>query len=70
MEILSECGKSTVRYFRLSCMNHGKESIVGQLIPVEHDRLTVSETVSIDDPAGYTRRWWSTETRVEDSKLR
>ena len=33
-------------------MNHGKGSIVGQLIIVEHNRLTVSETVSIDKPAG------------------
>ena len=33
-------------------MNHGKGSVVGQLIPVEHNLLTVSETVSIDDPAG------------------
>ena len=35
-------------------MNHGKGSVVGQLIPVEHKRLTVSETVSIDEPSdGY-----------------
>ena len=52
MEILSQCGQSTLRDFRLSCMNHGKESDVGQLIPVEHNRLTISETVSIDKPAG------------------
>ena len=37
-----------------SCLNHGKGNVVGQLIPVEHNRLTVSETVSVDEPAvGY-----------------
>ena len=35
-------------------MNHEKESVVGQLVPVEYNRLTVSETVSIDEHAnGY-----------------
>ena len=52
MKILSQCGKSTLRDFRPSCMNHGKGSIVGKLIPVEYNRLTVSETVSMDEPAG------------------
>ena len=52
MEILSQCGQSTLRDFRPSYMNHGKGSVVGQLIPVEHNRLTVSKTVSIDEPAG------------------
>ena len=33
-------------------MNHGKGSVVEQLIPVEYNRLTVSEIVSIDEPAG------------------
>ena len=33
-------------------MNHGKGSVVGQVIPAEHNRLKVSETVSIEDPAG------------------
>ena len=33
-------------------MNHGKVSVTGQLVPVEYNRLTVSETVSIDEPAG------------------
>ena len=33
-------------------MNHGKGSVVEPLIPVEHNRLTVSESVSIDEPAG------------------
>ena len=33
-------------------MNHGKGSVAGQLVPVEYNRLTVSETISIDEPAG------------------
>ena len=33
-------------------MNHGKGSVAGQLVPVEYNRLTVSEAVSIDEPAG------------------
>ena len=52
MEILSHCGESTVKDFKPSSMNHGKGSVAGQLVPVEYNRLTVSETVSIDDPAG------------------
>ena len=38
--------------FKSSPMNHGKGSVVGQLVPVEYNRLTLSETVSIDGPAG------------------
>ena len=52
MEILSQCGKSTMKDFKPSPMNHGKGSVAGQLIPVEYNRLTVSETVSIDEPIG------------------
>ena len=52
MEILSQCGESTLEDFKPSPMNHGKGSVVGQLVPVEYNRLTVSETVSIDEPAG------------------
>ena len=52
MEILSQCGESTIRDFKPSLMNHGKGSVAGQLVPVEYNRLTVSETVSIDEPAG------------------
>ena len=52
MEKLSQCGESTMRDFKPSPMNHGKGSVVGQLVPVEYNRLTVSETVSIDEPAG------------------
>ena len=33
-------------------MNHGKGSVAGQLVPVEYNRLTVSETVSIDETTG------------------
>ena len=29
-----------------------REASLGQLVPVEYNRLTVSETVSIDEPAG------------------
>ena len=52
MEILSQCGESTLQDFKPSPMNHGKGNIVGQLVPVEYSRLTVSENVSIDEPAG------------------
>ena len=52
MEILSHCGESILGDFKPSSMNHGKRSVVGQLVPVEHNRLTVSETVSIDKPTG------------------
>ena len=52
MEILSQCGESTMKDFKPSPMNHGKGSVTGQLVPVEYNRLTVSETVSIDEPAG------------------
>ena len=52
MEILSQCGESTMRDFKPSPMNHGKGNVAGQLVPVEYNRLTVSETVSIDEPAG------------------
>ena len=33
-------------------MNHGKGSVIGQPIPVELNRLTVFETVSIVEPYG------------------
>ena len=52
MEILSQCGESTMKDFKPSPMNHGKISVVGQLVPVEYNRLTLSETVSIDEPTG------------------
>ena len=52
MEILSQCGESTMNDFKPSPMNHGKGSVTGQLLLVEYNRLTVSETVSIDEPAG------------------
>ena len=52
MEILSQCGESTLQDFKPSPMNHGKGNVVGQLVPEEYNRLTMSETVSIDEPAG------------------
>ena len=52
MEILSQCWGSIIKDFKPSPMNHGKGSVVGQLVPVEYNRLTQSETVSIDEPAG------------------
>ena len=52
IEILSQCGESKMRDFKPSPMNHGKGSVAGQLTPVEYNRLTVSETVSIDEPTG------------------
>ena len=51
-EIPSQCGESTMKDFKPSPMNHGKGSVVGELVPVEYNRLTVSDTVSIDEPAG------------------
>ena len=52
MEILSQRGESTFRDFKPSCMNHRKGSVVGLLTPVDHIHLAVSNTVSIDKPAG------------------
>ena len=52
MEILSQCGESTIKDFKPSPMNHEKGSVVGHLVPVEYNRLTVSKTVSIDEAAG------------------
>ena len=37
MEILSQCGESTMKDFKPSLMNHGKGSVVGQLVPVEYN---------------------------------
>ena len=54
MEILSQCGESSMKDFKPYPMNHGKGSVVGKLVSVEYNRLTVSGTVSIDEPAnGY-----------------
>ena len=52
MKIISQCGQNILQNFRPSCMNNGKGSVVGQLVPVEHNRLTVSDNLSIDKPAG------------------
>ena len=44
--------------FKPSPTNHGKRSVVGQLVPVENNRLIVSETLSIDESAsGYMEMW-------------
>ena len=51
-EILSQCGESTMKGFKPSPMNHGKGNVARQLVPVEYNRLTVSEAVSINEPAG------------------
>ena len=50
MEILSQCGDSTLRDFKHSRINCGKGCVVGQLIPVEYSRLTVSNTLTIEEP--------------------
>ena len=50
MEILSQCGESTIKDFKPSPMSHGKGSVVGQLFSVEYNRPTVSETVSRNPP--------------------
>ena len=52
MEILSQCRESTMKDFKPSPMNHGKGSVAGQLNPVENNRLSLSETVTIEEPAG------------------
>ena len=52
LEILSQCGESTMKNFKPSPMNHGKGNVARQPVPVEYNRLTVSEAVSIDEPAG------------------
>ena len=52
VEILNQCIESTMKVFKPSSMNHGKGCVAGQLVPVAYNRLIVSETVSIDEPAG------------------
>ena len=37
MEILSQCGESTLKDFKPSPMNHGRGSVEGQLVPVEYN---------------------------------
>ena len=66
VEIFSQCDESTPKDFKPSCMNHGKRSVSGQLTPVEHNRLTVSDTVSIDEPAGGYMEIMDTGTQLED----
>ena len=50
IEIPSQC--SALGDFKPSCMKQEKRSVVRQLTTVEHNRLTVSDTVSINEPAG------------------
>ena len=50
MKILIQCGESTLKDFRPSSMNLEKGSVVRQLIPMEHNRLTVSDNISIGQP--------------------
>ena len=52
MVILSQCGESTLGDFKPPFMNHGKASVIGKLTPVKHNRLKISDTVSIDERAG------------------
>ena len=52
MEIFSQCRESTLKDFKPPPTNHGKGSVVGQLVPVQYNRLTGSETVSFDETAG------------------
>ena len=47
IEVLSQCGESTMKDFKPSPMNHGKGGVAGQLVPVEYNRLTVSEAVTL-----------------------
>ena len=37
MEILSQCGESTIKDFKPSPMNNGKGSVAGQQVPVEYN---------------------------------
>ena len=52
MKILSQYGERSLKDFKTSRKNHGKKSVVGQPNPVEHNCLTVSETVTIDKTTG------------------
>ena len=52
MDILNQCGGSILNIFKPSNKNHRKGTVVGHLTPVEHNRLTVSETVTLDEYAG------------------
>ena len=54
MEKISQCGESPLLDFKQSCKKNGNGGVIGHLTPVEFNRLTVSETCSIDKPAcGY-----------------
>ena len=51
MEILSQCGESTMKDFKPSPMNYGKGSVTGQLVPVEYNRQCLCP-----DSVEYNRR--------------
>ena len=51
-EITSHCGKVPYEILDHLARTMERVSVVGQLIPVEYDRLTASENVSIDKPGG------------------
>ena len=50
LEILSQGGERTLKDFKRSSVKQGKVSIAVQLTLVEHNRMTVPETVTIDEP--------------------
>ena len=50
LEILSQGGERTLRDFKSSNVKQGKVSVAGQLTLVEHYRMTVPETMTIDEP--------------------
>ena len=62
IKILSQCGESTLKHFNPSSMNHGKGSVVGQLIPV-------SETKLIDEPADGCMEMVEYRNSAEDIQL-
>ena len=51
-EVLGQCGESTLKKLKPLSINRGKGSVIGQLTPVEHNRLTLSETVSTEETVG------------------
>ena len=64
LEVMNQCGESTLKDQKPASLNHGKGSCAGQLTPVKHSRLTTSKTVTIDEPAGgYIKMM---ETQPED----
>ena len=52
MEIGSQCVESILKDFKTLSKNHGKAIVAGQLTPLKHNRLRVSEAVIIEGPIG------------------